>query len=516
MTLRFRRRALPCAGLALAIALLAAAATARPRPEPRFVRVDAAGAVPEPAREFRGAWVAAVSNIDWPSRRGLPVAQQQAELTAILDHAARLGLNALILQVRPAGDALYISGIEPWSEYLTGTQGVAPVPLWDPLAFAVTEAHRRGLELHAWFNPFRARHPSARSPEARSHISVRRPDLVVRYGTHLWMDPAHEEVRQHAIDVILDVVRRYDVDGVHVDDYFYPYQERDARSRIIPFPDDGTWQRYRANGGTLARDDWRRANIDGFVEAMYRAVKAEKPWVRVGISPFGIWRPGHPEGVWGLDSWRDLYKDSKKWLNNGWLDYVAPQLYWLADAPQQRYPDLLQWWTEQNLHHRHVWPGNYSSRVGVMPNWTAEELIRQIRITRAQAGATGNIHFSMTALLRDQGGLAAAIARNAYDQPALVPASPWLDATTPPPPAIVIQTLRDLRLSRITLHYDGPPPARWIVRQRLDGRWSHAVHPAGADRIDQHWPDGRQPDAIAVAALSRTGVLGEAVLYELR
>src|SRR6185436_17717396 len=240
-------------------------------------------APPAVPREFRGAWVATVGNIDWPSKPGLTTDQQKSELLAILNRAAELRLNAIILQVRPGCDALYASSFEPWSEYLTGTMGQPPKPYYDPLAFAVEEAHKRGLELHAWFNPFRARHLSARSPIAANHISKTRPDLVRQYGKLLWLDPGEPAVQDHSIKVITDVLRRYDVDGVHLDDYFYPYRIRDGEGEHLPFNDAVSWKRYQASGGKLEREDWRRQNIDRFVERLYAAVKTEKPFVKFGI-----------------------------------------------------------------------------------------------------------------------------------------------------------------------------------------------------------------------------------------
>ena len=209
---------------------------------------------PEPQREFRGVWVATVANIDWPSKPGLSTSDQQSELIAILDHAVRLHLNAVIIQVRPACDALYESKIEPWSEYLTGQQGKPPSPYYDPLEFAVAEAHRRGLELHAWFNPYRARHSDGHTL-AGSHVSRTHPDLVRAYGHSLWLDPGSEAVQDYTVSVIMDVVKRYDIDGVHIDDYFYPYKEVDANKHVIPFPDDATWQAYLQSGGNLSRED---------------------------------------------------------------------------------------------------------------------------------------------------------------------------------------------------------------------------------------------------------------------
>jgi len=249
--------------------------------------------VPPPLeREFRGLWVASVSNIDWPSKPGLPVAEVKRELEVILDRAQASGLNAVILQVRPAGDALYKSSLEPWSEYLTGKQGRAPEGRWDPLTFAVESAHQRGLELHAWFNPYRARHPSAKGTLARSHLTNRRPALVKRYGTHLWMDPGEPAVLAHTVRVVMDVVRRYDIDGVHVDDYFYPYKERDRRGQVIEFPDAESYARYQRDGGTLARDDWRRDNVDRLVHALHDSIHVVKPWVKFGVSPSSMPMPG--------------------------------------------------------------------------------------------------------------------------------------------------------------------------------------------------------------------------------
>jgi uncharacterized lipoprotein YddW (UPF0748 family) len=479
-----------------------------------YTRLDLPVALPAVEREFRGAWIAAVSNIDWPSRRTLSTAEQQAELVAMLDAAVALNLNAVILHVRPAGDALYASELEPWSEYLTGTQGRAPEPFYDPLAFAVEAAHRRGLELHAWFNPYRARHPSARSAPAASHITRRRPDLVRSYGTHLWMDPSEPDVQAQALAVIVDVVRRYDVDGVHIDDYFYPYQERDRNNRLIPFPDDANYRRYREGGGTLARDDWRRSHVDSFVRRMYEAVRAEDPTVRVGISPFGIWRPNHPEVVRGLDAYRDLYADARKWLNEGWLDYMVPQLYWPVAAPQQPYTPLLRWWVEENRHGRHMWAGNIPNRVGPGEReWRPTEVIDQVRLTRAESGATGNVHFSMSTLLRNRVGVTDALRTSVYPASALPPATPWLDATVPAPPVVVIQPRADARATRLVLHTERRA-GWWVVRQRFDGEWQTRILPGAHATLDVTWPCATPPEMIAVAAVSRTGVEGEAAVYE--
>jgi uncharacterized lipoprotein YddW (UPF0748 family) len=461
-------------------------------------------ALPPPlAREFRAAWVATVGNIDWPSRIGLTSEQQQAELLAILDRAVALNLNAVILQVRPASDAFYESELEPWSEWLSGEMGRAPEPYYDPLQFAVHEAHARGLELHAWFNPFRARAASTR-PSTGRHVSRRMPQSVRQYGNMQWLDPGDGAVQAHVLSVIADVVSRYDIDGVHIDDYFYPYRERDRRGRSIEFPDEATYGRYVRGGGRLARDDWRRDNVNRFVQQLYQTVKDEKPWVKVGVSPFGIWRPGHPAGVAGLDAYREIYADAKRWLNEGWLDYVSPQLYWRASAPAQPYGRLLDWWIAENSHRRHVWPGNFTSRVGdPSAQWEAEEILEQIRLTRGAAGALGNVHFSMRALMENRRGLADSLSSGPYAIPALVPPSAWLDARVPAAPSLAVHADAEGRSLAISPG-DDTAVRFWIVQLRTGGAW-HLV-PLAGDRRRLSLAPGT--DRAVVYAVSRTGVEG--------
>lgn len=369
---------------------------------------------PPPGGEFRGVWVATVRNIDWPSRPGLPVEDQQRELIAIFDKMAAIGLNAIVFQVRPSADALYPSQLEPWSEYITGEMGKAPEPAYDPLAFAIEEAHRRGLELHAWLNPYRARRLTETSPAAANHITKTNPEVVRTYGSFLWMDPGEPMVRQRTVDVARDIVRRYDVDGIHFDDYFYPYPENGA-----DFPDEATWRRY---GDGLDRDDWRRKNVDDLIEQVGRAIKEEKPHVKFGLSPFGIWRPRHPRSVRGLDSYEAIYADSRKWFRLGWVDYFAPQLYWSSYAPEQRFGDLLQWWSQQNRHGRHLWPGLAAHRV---ERYGTDEIVSQIRQIRKSPGANGWILFSAKVLMQNRGGLADRLAEM-NQTVASVPPSPWL------------------------------------------------------------------------------------------
>jgi uncharacterized lipoprotein YddW (UPF0748 family) len=470
--------------------------------------VDPADIAPPVSREFRGVWVVSVGNMDWPSRPGLPVAQQKSELVTILDRAAALNLNAVVLQVRPSADALYASKKEPWSAFLTGQMGRAPVPFYDPLEFAVQEAHARGLELHAWVNPYRAHYPDDTSRIVPSHIARRRPDLVVRYGPYLWLDPGSSEVRAYTVGVVRDIVRRYDIDGLHIDDYFYPYRER-SRRRDIPFPDNRTWRAYRARGGTLSRDDWRRRNVDLLVEELHAVVKQEKPWVKFGISPFGIWRPGSPASVRGLDAYTEIYADSRKWLQRGWLDYFTPQLYWRSSAPQQSYAELLHWWTEQNAFGRHLWVGNYTSRVmSLGANWPASEVLEQIRLTRADSGATGNLHFSMEALLRNRDSLNDRLVAGPYAAPALVPASPWLKESAPSAPRATANVDTLSGRTTVTIAPVGKTPVRlWVVRSRFGATWTTSVVPGTVREHSFAASDASaRPDVVVVTAIGRTGL----------
>lgn len=462
---------------------------------------------PAVEREFRGAWVASVQNIDWPSKPGLPVDQQKSELLAILDRAAQLKLNAILLQVRPAGDALYASKLEPWSEYLTGQMGKAPSPYYDPLEFAVEEAHKRGLELHAWFNPFRARHASAKSPAATNHVSVTRSSAVLRYGRELWMDPGQWAAREHSLKVILDVVKRYDIDGVHLDDYFYPYPEKLANGKERVFPDAASHKKYMADGGGLSLEDWRRANINGFVEKLYAGIKAEKKHVKFGISPFGIWRPGYPPQIKGFDAYEGLYADSRKWLVEGWLDYFTPQLYWSIDAKEQSYPVLLKWWAEQNVKKRHLWPGDAVSRIG--PKRPAEEIINQIQLTRKQDGASGSTLWNFKPLLKNAGGIVDLLQKDVFAKPALIPSSPWLE--TKPPQAPVLQAQLGKGAARFSWQPGAEDKPWWWVLQRKTGTgWSTEIFPPGKTNLTVTV----LPDTIALSAVDRFGNVSKATVLE--
>ena len=467
-------------------------------------------------REFRAAWVATVANIDWPSKPGLTVADQKSEMLKLLDVAAELNFNAIILQVRPAADAIYPSKLEPWSEYITGQMGKSPGEEFDPLAFAIVHAHRRGMELHAWFNPYRARHKSSKDkPVSADHISRTRPDLVREYDGYLWLDPGEPDGVKHSLAVIMDVVKRYDVDGVHFDDYFYPYPVKDENGNKIPFPDDASWQKREDKDSGLSRDDWRRANVDRLISQIYTGVKKIRPSVKVGISPFGIWRPGHPESVTGFDAYAELYADARKWLQEGWVDYMTPQLYWKIDSKGQSYPKLLQWWHEQNTNvtTRHLWPGNYASRLGFDGDgrWPTEELIDQIKLTRNHTGATGNVHFSMKTFTLDYGGINEDI-RKAYAQPAIIPACPWLDNRKPKPTSASAREENGQWMLAIESVEINAEIGNFALQWQKDGKWRTKILSSVPDTKREYFIPAM--DRAFVTAISNTGVAGDPAAVE--
>lgn len=465
-----------------------------------------AQALPSIEREFRAAWIATVDNIDFPSKRTLSIDEQKAELIRDLDIAQKLNLNAVVFQVRPMADALYRSKLEPWSEYLTGQMGRGQA--FDPLEFVVAEAHKRGILVHAWFNPYRAYHPSAKTISA-DHISKSRPELVAEYGNYLWLDPTDPEASRHSLNVILDVVRRYDIDGVHFDDYFYPYIEKDGDGKDIDFPDDRNWKIYldsaaKSGGKVVSRSDWRRKNVNEFIVSVGRSVKRLKPQVMFGISPFGIWRPMPELGIEGFDAYEGLYADSKRWLQEGWVDYLAPQLYWETARKAQSFPVLLKWWNEQNVKHRHIWPGLASYRIGRNENWGVTELTNQIQGIRDEKSSSGQIYFNFKSLRNDQGAIQNELLTKSYRRKALIPISPWMKTTK-------------LRSPRI-----GPPQrvgnfyrASWtpvkgaflyVVYAKDKDGWSYSIVPAAETSITL--TADRVIDNLVVDAVDRLGNTG--------
>ncbi len=406
-------------------------------------------------REFRGIWLATVANIDWPSSPGLSSARQKEEFLKILDEHQKSGINAILLQVRPASDAFYGRGRELWSRFLTGKQGLAPAPYYDPLEFAVNEAHKRGMELHAWFNPYRASTTLASSDISREHISREHPEWFFNYAGRKLFNPGLPEVRAYIIQVILDVVRNYDIDGVHFDDYFYPYPER---NQVIQ--DKETFAKYGAEFTNI--DDWRRHNVDILIHTLADSIHAAKRYVKFGISPFGIWRnrSQDPEGSEssGLDSYGTLYADTRKWIREGWVDYINPQIYFPLYYRVAPFEKLVDWWSN-NTFGKHLYIGHAAYRATERrPGWNDwRQIPDQIRYVRQNNRVQGSVFFSSKSVTSNFAGIQDSLRNDFYRYPALPPQMLWLDAIPPQSP---LNLQANITANRVSLKWGEPIKAR--------------------------------------------------------
>lgn len=373
--------------------------------------------------EFRGVWIATVDNIDWPKKNQFNSDSQKLEYVRQLDMHQRNGMNAVVVQVRPAADAFYPSPFEPWSQWLTGVQGKPPVPYYDPLQFTIDEAHRRGFEYHAWCNPYRANFSIGKASIAPAHVTKIHPEWFVDYGGKRYFDPGNKEAQQWVLEVMKDMVSRYDIDALHMDDYFYPY-----RIAGKEFPDSVSYAKY---GAGMLKDDWRRSNVDSIIQKISLAIKQIKPWMKFGISPFGVWRnkDKDPEGSAtkaGQTNYDDLYADILLWLKKGWIDYVAPQIYWEFSQPNAPFQPILDWWNEHS-YGRHCYIGLGIYRAGSNAAWRdVTQLPRQIEATRAKENVQGQIYFSSASFDRNPYGWNDTLQNNYYRVPVKVPAMPWL------------------------------------------------------------------------------------------
>ncbi|MDF1612205.1 glycoside hydrolase family 10 protein [Stygiobacter electus] len=424
--------------------------------------------IPKAVREFRAAWVATVANINWPSKRNLTTEEQKQEAIFILDKLKENNFNAVIFQARPQCDAFYKSELEPWSYYLTGKQGVAPNPFYDPLQFWIDEAHKRGLELHVWLNPYRAHHTAGGEVSDLS-IVKKHPDWVVKLKNgYYWLDPAMQEVQDHSFNVVMDIIKRYDVDGIHFDDYFYPYP---SYNNDEDFPDSVSWNKYKMNGGKLSRDNWRRESINKFIEKVYNGIKQIKPTVKFGLSPFGIWRPNHPESVDGFDQYDQLYADAKLWLNKGWVDYWSPQLYWKISTLQQSFPILINWWKNENTFNRHFWPGISIDRTNNELNNV--EIINQIMTVRGMlSNSPGSIFWSVGPILANK-QLDSMLVNGVYKQEALIPITSWFPKTKLLKPNLTVTKAGDN--IKINWSSNDKNIFKWVLYFKYEKKWDYKI-----------------------------------------
>ena len=434
-------------------------------------------------REFRGVWIASVANIDWPSRSNLTSENQRDEFRSILNHHKKNGINAVIVQVRPSADAFYRSAIEPWSEWLTGKNGKIPDPEYDPLTFMVEEAHERNMEFHAWLNPYRAVFDANKFYRESSHIHLdtlkslirdlaesdslngtgelledeyadlvqlleldttellyKHPDWFLQYGNKIYFDPGIPEVQGHIADVVQDIVARYDIDAIHMDDYFYPY-----KIAGVEFPDSVSFRKYGTSYTHDVKDFWRRENVNTIVRMLNETIKAEKPYVKFGISPFGVWRnasvdPAGSATRAGQTNYDDLYADVLKWQKEKWIDYIIPQIYWYRGFDLADYETLAKWWND-NHYGVHVYIGQGLYRVDGSSNTEAwknpAEIPEQIKLNRSLEYIDGSCFFSSKSLINNPLGVTDLIRENYYTYPAIIPKMDWLGNTALGPPEII-------------------------------------------------------------------------------
>lgn len=434
-----------------------------------------------PKREFRGVWVATVNNIDWPGRRSVSTDQQKNELLSILDAHQQTGINAIIFQVRPAADAFYTKSREPWSKYLTGKQGKAPEPAYDPLAFAITEAHKRGMELHAWFNPYRATTDSKFAALSADHITRTKPEWFFTYGGIKLFNPGLPDVREYIVQVVLDVVDNYDIDGVHMDDYFYPYHIDKQKIN-----DEETFKQYGAGFSNIK--DWRRNNVDLLIKMLTDSIHKHNPRMKFGVSPFGIWanKYQNPEvsDSHGGDSYYELYADSRKWVKDGWVDYVNPQLYRPMNDNLVAFNKMVDWWSN-NTYGRHLYIGHAPYRIieNKLPGFKLPTQIPdQIKYLRHNPRVQGSVFFSSRSLIVNPLGVTDSLRKNYYHFPALPPVMLWLDSVAPNTPCLL--TLKVTSDHTVLLNWEAPEPAK-----DKDPVYGYVVYRFGEkDRIDTSNP----------------------------
>lgn len=466
--------------------------------------------------EFRGVWVATVGGLDWPTAASNSQTVKRNDLRAILDHYVEHNINAIVFQVRSECDSMFVSELEPWSRQLAPGSGVTPDPLWDPLQFLIEEAQRRGIEVHAWFNPYRAgvNRNATFSTSHISHPSHPDSDLVLQFDNYYWLDPGNPRMRELSLEVVMDVVRRYDVDAVHFDDYFYPYGITSGN----PFPDGESFANFNPTGMTLG--NWRRDNVNTFIQEVQQAIQREpgKEHVRFGLSPFGIWQPGHPPGISGLNSFTSIFADSRLWWREGWVDYMTPQIYWFRAAdgenPQQDFDSLLTWWADpaQNVHDRHLWPGLPTYKL-VTQDFPAQAIVNQITSIRSEPGANGNIQFRSGNLTSNSGNgvknVSLLLRNGHYAAPSLIPPTTWIDDVPPQAPEVGFTGS-----GPYTVNWTAPPDQYanwWLLQRRAGSTWTNEVLPG--------WRRTAQVPAateeVRLRALDRLANVGDAATLSL-
>lgn len=469
--------------------------------------------LPKVAREFRGMWVATVANLDFPSKPNLSVKEQQAELIRLLDLASELKMNAVIFQVRSMSDAVYLSDIEPSSYFLTGQMGKKIE--FDPFKFLIDEAHARGILVHAWFNPYRATSGGFNKEVSENHVLKKRFNWVRSYSTYNVIDPGIKEAQDYIISVIADVVKRYDIDGVHFDDYFYPYPD----AAQTEFPDTDTYEAYKKSGGKLNKGDWRRKNVDDFIYNTSVEIKKIKPHVMFGVSPFGVWKQDDNLGfTCGTCSYDVLFADARKWFNEGWVDYMTPQLYWSTVKQGQRFGSLLKWWNGENKKKKHLWVGVAPYKIGDSryTDYTSAEIETQIMMTRELLkDNAGAVHFRALSLADNKDKLKDNLKTKIYNINAIIPESPWIQSPKPQSPQLELKKDDAKNLLVASWKNSGGVEAfRWIFYWKIGDKWSVAVLPVG--QINAEIPANLGVSKFGIVAVDRLGNISEPAFKEVK
>ncbi len=429
-----------------------------------FSNGNAQEKITNPKNEFRAVWIATVENIDWPKNRIDAIEKQKADFIEILETYKKLNYNAVIVQIRSVGDAFYPTDLAPWSRYLTGKEGQSPNPYFDPLKWMITESHARGFEFHAWLNPYRATIDLKTDILSPNHDFYKHPDWMIKYGGKYYYNPALPEVQTLLVSVVNEVVRNYDIDAIHFDDYFYPYK---VKGEI--FNDAASYAKY---GGGLNLEDWRRSNVNNLVKCISYSIKNIKPWVRFGISPFGVWRnksvdPKGSDTEAGQTNYDDLYADPLTWMENSWVDYLVPQLYWSIDHPKASYSKLLKWWSENSKNTAiYIGNGTYKINSDSDKKWNdPNEIPNQIDITRTYKNVEGNAFFSAKSFVNKNQNVAQLLLENQYKYPALPFAIPNSKKTVIDVPTVDLIS-KDTTNVSFTIKYPSNSKVRYIMVYR--------------------------------------------------
>lgn len=420
-------------------------------------------------RQFRAAWIATVVNVDWPSKPGLTSEIQQQEFLHLLEELQRMHMNAVVVQVKPTADAFYPSEYGPWSQYLTGVQGQNPG--YDPLAFMLEETHKRNMEFHAWCNPYRVSMQSDPAKLSQNHPARLHPDWLISYGGKLYYNPGIPATRTFILDSMMEIVRGYDIDAVHMDDYFYPYPVAGQ-----DFPDEATYRQYGAEHFPQ-KADWRRDNVNQLMRDLAHSIKSAKSHVKLGVSPFGVWRnratdPGGSDTTAGVQNYDDLYADTRTWIRNNWLDYIAPQIYWNIGFAPAAYEKLTAWWSREVAGYNvQLYVGQAAYKI---PAWgNSEEMPNQLKLNQQDSAVKGSIFFSVKDLLKNPLGFKDRLTDDLYKWWALTPVMPWLGGSAPSP--VVLDQMQS-SAQGVAL--------RWIDQHHMDAAY-YAIY-----RFPDHQPRG--------------------------